>query len=305
MFGDEGDDEAVGYRRPPKYTRFQPGKSGNPRGRPRTKQPDLSAPLERPKSAALLKVGAQKLPGKIAGKNQQITYYEAIAQKQAAMAIGGNHNAQRDFLIAHRKAEQDQAEYLARKQAEQARDFDETKEWRLSLYKKWAEAEKRGCEPEDPWPHPDDILLDYGNMTSKIRGPLYERQVRYFEMLLAERDLLIVDEAIAWCGPEPAQECDAKSRIYRLQWLLYDRLLPLRWQISEEQDKRQMTWLLLQPTRRLRSIRKDCEQYAIEMRRHDLPWTKESYAAANRALKPLLRKFGYRSLAHLESKHAS
>ncbi len=30
-------DEAVGYCRPPKQTRFKPGQSGNPRGRPRKK----------------------------------------------------------------------------------------------------------------------------------------------------------------------------------------------------------------------------------------------------------------------------
>jgi hypothetical protein len=33
--GDQGDDDEVGYGRPPKRTRFQPGKSGNPKGRPK------------------------------------------------------------------------------------------------------------------------------------------------------------------------------------------------------------------------------------------------------------------------------
>jgi hypothetical protein len=30
-----GDDDAVGYGHPPRHTRFQPGRSGNPKGRPR------------------------------------------------------------------------------------------------------------------------------------------------------------------------------------------------------------------------------------------------------------------------------
>ncbi len=29
-----GKDDSVGYKRPPKYTRFKPGHSGNPKGRP-------------------------------------------------------------------------------------------------------------------------------------------------------------------------------------------------------------------------------------------------------------------------------
>jgi hypothetical protein len=32
---DEGDQYEVGYGKPPKHTRFQKGRSGNPRGRPR------------------------------------------------------------------------------------------------------------------------------------------------------------------------------------------------------------------------------------------------------------------------------
>ncbi|HAD85433.1 MAG TPA: hypothetical protein DCG71_11410 [Brevundimonas sp.] len=41
---DEGDDR-VGYRRPPKHTRFKKGQSGNPRGRP-LKRPSADTPGE-------------------------------------------------------------------------------------------------------------------------------------------------------------------------------------------------------------------------------------------------------------------
>ncbi|WP_221794432.1 DUF5681 domain-containing protein [Aquisediminimonas sediminicola] len=39
--------DAVGYGRPPRHTRFKPGQSGNPRGRPRRKQSmaDLLEPV--------------------------------------------------------------------------------------------------------------------------------------------------------------------------------------------------------------------------------------------------------------------
>ena len=35
------EDEAVGYKRPPRATRFQKGKSGNPRGRPRNRRREV------------------------------------------------------------------------------------------------------------------------------------------------------------------------------------------------------------------------------------------------------------------------
>lgn len=38
-----GDDYQIGYKKPPEATRFKPGQSGNPKGRPR-KRPQLSLP---------------------------------------------------------------------------------------------------------------------------------------------------------------------------------------------------------------------------------------------------------------------
>lgn len=35
------DTEAVGYKRPPRSTRFQKGRSGNPKGRPRNQRPEI------------------------------------------------------------------------------------------------------------------------------------------------------------------------------------------------------------------------------------------------------------------------
>lgn len=37
------DDDAVGYRKPPKQSRFRPGVSGNPKGRPKRKPMELAA----------------------------------------------------------------------------------------------------------------------------------------------------------------------------------------------------------------------------------------------------------------------
>jgi len=45
MSGHDEDDDWVGYRRPPKSTRFKKGQSGNPRGRP-VKRPSADTPGE-------------------------------------------------------------------------------------------------------------------------------------------------------------------------------------------------------------------------------------------------------------------
>src|SRR5258707_13410990 len=38
--------ETVGYKQPPSETQFKPGKSGNPRGRPKRKRLDMSSALK-------------------------------------------------------------------------------------------------------------------------------------------------------------------------------------------------------------------------------------------------------------------
>ncbi|MBD3572826.1 hypothetical protein EJ082_07565 [Brevundimonas diminuta] len=45
MSAHDDDDDWVGYRRPPKHTRFKKGQSGNPRGRP-VKRPSADTPGE-------------------------------------------------------------------------------------------------------------------------------------------------------------------------------------------------------------------------------------------------------------------
>ena len=42
MTGDVNDGDAIGYRRPPAATRFQKGRSGNPRGRPKNRKRGLT-----------------------------------------------------------------------------------------------------------------------------------------------------------------------------------------------------------------------------------------------------------------------
>jgi Family of unknown function (DUF5681) len=64
--GKDGDDDKVGYRRPPRRTRFKPGQSGNPRGRPkglRAFKSDmrevLNSPVRIVKDGKLRRVSAQ------------------------------------------------------------------------------------------------------------------------------------------------------------------------------------------------------------------------------------------------------
>lgn len=79
--GDDDDAYEVGYGRPPKGTRFKPGRSGNPRGRPKeVKTVD----------DALRKRLFQKVTAQENGRKTRITVLEVIVTKIVNAAAQGD-----------------------------------------------------------------------------------------------------------------------------------------------------------------------------------------------------------------------
>ncbi len=77
----------VGYGRPPTATRFKPGVSGNPRGRPK-KSIDLARDLRR------------ELCEVVRDGEEEITTYRAIIRRLAVAGLNGNLRAAETLLKA-------------------------------------------------------------------------------------------------------------------------------------------------------------------------------------------------------------
>jgi hypothetical protein len=74
-------DYKVGYRRPPKQTRFQPGQSGNPKGRP---------PGSSNHKSTVARVINEKVPVREGDKTRKMTKLEALVQSHAVKGIKGD-----------------------------------------------------------------------------------------------------------------------------------------------------------------------------------------------------------------------
>jgi hypothetical protein len=79
----ESDDQA-GFKRPPKGTRFKPGRSGNPKGRPKGRR-NLTSDL-----AALLK---KRIPIRKDGELRHVSGQEALLLRLFEKAVGGDLKA--------------------------------------------------------------------------------------------------------------------------------------------------------------------------------------------------------------------
>lgn len=94
--GSEGDEQApypVGYRKPPREHQFEPGRSGNPRGRPR-KSRNLNSLLEAELDRPIII--------KEHGRERRIAKREAIAKRVVANALNGDHRTLALLLKAGR-----------------------------------------------------------------------------------------------------------------------------------------------------------------------------------------------------------
>ena len=79
----EGDDQ-TGFKRPPKGTRFKPGRSGNPKGRPKGRR-NLTTDL-----AALMK---KRIPIRKDGELRHVSGQEALLLRLFEKAVGGDLKA--------------------------------------------------------------------------------------------------------------------------------------------------------------------------------------------------------------------
>lgn len=83
------DDGEVGYKRPPKNTRFSEGKSGNLAGRPRG---------SRNLASILKQAGQDRITVTSNGQTRSISKLEAIAIQMANKAAAGDPKATHTFL---------------------------------------------------------------------------------------------------------------------------------------------------------------------------------------------------------------
>ena len=75
----------VGYRKPPRHTRFKPGQSGNPGGRPKKKARTFAESIERELNTWIT--------AHEGGKPRKITKLDAIVKQQTNKSVNGDHKA--------------------------------------------------------------------------------------------------------------------------------------------------------------------------------------------------------------------
>ena len=309
------DDDDVGYGRPPRWTRFEKGQSGNPKGRPKKQAaPKLTTDVlpESQADIALRRELDRKIRITDASGTKEETMADAIARAQVTRAAQGHVQALRDVRRAQKELERAEAERarLAAEQAEEARraevqkreaSFKFMQKLKADQAASWEAAIREGkAEPDNPWPHPDDISLDPVKRSVSTRGPIVAEQLPEYEYLRAMRDRYFLESLVAVRTRDSAARAGTRRAAVLLG--IYDALLPKRWAIGDDY----LCLAEMFQAMPLRVLRKDLERAArkadlLQPAKHAGPIRKsDAYQLVNLTMKPFLKTMGYASYAQFE-----
>jgi hypothetical protein len=177
-------DYEVGYGKPPVPSRFKPGRSGNPSGRPKgsRKKPAVPALNEERLKTIILEEAYRSISINDANGQVSIPMAQAIVRSLAVNAAKGNQRAQRLFT-----------ELLAATERDNKRLYDEWLETTIEYKVEWErELERRKLLGIDdapaPLPHPDHVVIDIKTGSVRITGPMTREERPHWEMLRARKE---------------------------------------------------------------------------------------------------------------------
>ena len=161
----------VGYAKPPAHSRFRPGSSGNPRGRPRgsKNRPRLPALNEERLKTIVLEEAYRTVNVNDASGPISLPMAQAVMRSLAVNAAKGNQRAQRLF-----------AELLSSVERDNKRLHDEwfatAIDYKIEWERELERRKKLGIEAPDPIPHPDHLVIDMKAGTVRIKGPMTKEE---------------------------------------------------------------------------------------------------------------------------------
>lgn len=167
----------VGYGKPPVETRFKPGQSGNPGGRPKGAKNKVPALNEERLKSIILEEAYRAIRINDGDRQIKVPMAQAIIRAVAVNAVKGQQRAQRLFT-----------ELLTTTERENKALNDEWLEVAITYKVEWErELDRRQRSGitglADPLPHPDHVIIDMNTGTVRLTGPSTKEEKALFDLI--------------------------------------------------------------------------------------------------------------------------
>ena len=166
----------VGYGKPPIGTRFKPGQSGNPNGRPKGSKNKLPALNEERLKSIILQEAYRTIKVRDGDKNVSVPMATAVVRSVALNAAKGNNRAAALFTQMVKVVEDEN-------KALHDEWLNTAIEYKVEWEKVIAHHKQRGLEPPNPIPHPDHIRIDMDTGQVRILGPMTKEDIPKWDMI--------------------------------------------------------------------------------------------------------------------------
>lgn len=171
--GKNGGDYEVGYGKPPMESRFKPGCSGNPAGRPRGAKSKVS--LKESIGAIFFAEAARPISVTENGRNTTMTVAQAVLRRVQHGALKGDVRALREFLRVWSMCDGNRE---GRREQLREHAVDYVHAWRIEARRRAQQGDSRPM----PYPKPEDIIFnECGEVWAQ--GPLSAEQEQTWDVL--------------------------------------------------------------------------------------------------------------------------
>jgi hypothetical protein len=236
----------VGRCKPPRHSRWKPGKSGNPNGRPKGakgKHKLQDAILQKARET-FLEEGKRKITIREGDKVVTMEAYQIAVRSTFVAAAKGSAMAQRTVIQTMMAAEAEISQVTREA-------FASAVAYKADCRRERARCLAQGLPEPAFFPHPDDIKCDWETLTVAFEGPMTVEQYEAVNQLLMQRDEWEEDfRFIRQCWEENGRQ--EASRFLAIQsqlnydkanWSLPERLRkPLKGRFSSEHMIESVEW---------------------------------------------------------------
>jgi len=213
----------VGYGKPPARHRFEKGKSGNPKGRPKGAKPkrqtvDTGFGLKA--AEEFLRIEAYRPVAIREGEKViELPAIQAVFRAMGVAAMKGNRFVQK--TLADMVAKMEAEHHASRKEL-----FEVMFEYKLQWDREIERCRRSGLPEPQMIPHPDDIILNPDNGKVQILGPKTKEQKQRLDEALARR-AEAQDEVNYYAGKYRRARDSRLKALYLQDWHFEQRMFDL------------------------------------------------------------------------------